>query len=130
MRERAHRRKRLSMTSLIDVIFLLLLFFMLSSTFSKFSEIELTAGGTGPAATSDTPPLFLQLSPDDLRLNGQGLALDALPPALAQREVAQPPRTLLISLSSDVTSQRLTDLLAVLRGAKGIRPVILGGAAG
>ena len=29
------------MTSLIDVIFLLLLFFMLSSTFSRFAEVEL-----------------------------------------------------------------------------------------
>lgn len=129
VRERARRRKRLSMTSLIDVIFLLLLFFMLSSTFSKFSEIELTAGGSGPADAPDTPPLFLQLLPDDLRLNGQSLALNALTPALAQPEDAQP-RTLLISLSADVTSQRLTDLLAVLRGAKGISPVILGGATG
>ncbi|MEQ8919725.1 MAG: biopolymer transporter ExbD, partial [Roseovarius sp.] len=31
---RSRARKRLSMTSLIDVFFLLLLFFMLSSTFS------------------------------------------------------------------------------------------------
>ncbi|HEY9038882.1 MAG TPA: biopolymer transporter ExbD [Roseovarius sp.] len=130
MRERARRRKRLSMTSLIDVIFLLLLFFMLSSTFSKFSEIELTAGGSRPAEAHNTPLLFLQLLPDDLRLNGQSLALDALPPALAQPEGELPPRTLLISLSGDVTSQRLTNLLAVLRGARGISPVILGGTAG
>ena len=32
------------MTSLIDVIFLLLLFFMLSSTFSRFAEVEISAG--------------------------------------------------------------------------------------
>jgi biopolymer transport protein ExbD len=35
------------MTSLIDVIFLLLLFFMLSSTFSRFGEVELTAAAGG-----------------------------------------------------------------------------------
>lgn len=34
-------RKRLSMTPLVDVIFLLLMFFMLSSTFSKYSALEL-----------------------------------------------------------------------------------------
>ena len=44
---RLRRRRRLSMTSLIDVIFLLLLFFMLSSTFTRFAELELAAGGTG-----------------------------------------------------------------------------------
>ena len=44
---KARRRRRLSMTSLIDVIFLLLLFFMLTSTFTRFSEVELTAAGSG-----------------------------------------------------------------------------------
>ena len=35
-------RRQISVTSLIDVIFLLLLFFMLSSTFSKFADVELS----------------------------------------------------------------------------------------
>ena len=50
------------MTSLIDVIFLLLLFFMLSSTFSRFAEVEISAAAGGAAAPSDTPPAFLRLS--------------------------------------------------------------------
>ncbi len=40
------------MTSLIDVIFLLRLFFMLSSTFSRFAEVELTAAGASASAPS------------------------------------------------------------------------------
>ena len=35
---RPARRRRLPLTPLIDVIFLLLLFFMLSSTFTRFSD--------------------------------------------------------------------------------------------
>ena len=35
----------MALTPLIDVIFLLLLFFMLSSTFSRFGEIKLDLGG-------------------------------------------------------------------------------------
>ena len=73
------------MTSLIDVIFLLLLFFMLSSTFSKFAEVELTAGGAGAATSSTARPLFLQLGPETARLNSAELALEALPEALAER---------------------------------------------
>ncbi|WP_367714863.1 biopolymer transporter ExbD [Nitratireductor sp. GISD-1A_MAKvit] len=38
------RRKPLSLTSLIDVIFLLLLFFMLSSTFTRFASVEISGG--------------------------------------------------------------------------------------
>ncbi|MEX0280950.1 MAG: biopolymer transporter ExbD, partial [Arenibacterium sp.] len=42
MRNVAPRRRRVvSLTALIDVVFLLLLFFMLTSTFSSFGEIEL-----------------------------------------------------------------------------------------
>ena len=66
------------MTSLIDVIFLLLLFFMLTSTFSKFAEIELAAATSGAGAETGAKPFFLQLTTEGLRLNGDALALDAL----------------------------------------------------
>ena len=66
------------MTSLIDVIFLLLLFFMLTSTVSKFAEIELTAATSGAGAETGAKPYFLQLTTEGLRLNGDALALDAL----------------------------------------------------
>ncbi|WP_076531053.1 biopolymer transporter ExbD [Roseovarius nanhaiticus] len=131
MARRSRRRGRLSMTSLIDVIFLLLLFFMLSSTFSKFSEIELTAGGSAPGGAAETPPLFLRLGQDDLSLNGQTTSLGALQTALGQSGPASVaddrPRTVLVSLGQDVTAQRLTDLLGALRGTEGISPLILGG---
>lgn len=114
----------MSLTSLIDVIFLLLLFFMLTSTFSRFSEIELTSGSAG-AGTADTPPLFLQLRPEGLTLNGEATSLAALPEALASdRDETRP---LLISLAPEVTAQRLTDLLAGLGGVDGIAPTVLGG---
>ncbi|WP_319529806.1 biopolymer transporter ExbD [uncultured Cohaesibacter sp.] len=42
------------LTSLIDVIFLLLLFFMLSSTFSKYSQLDLGVSQvSGAAVVSD-----------------------------------------------------------------------------
>ena len=129
MRNSVRRRRRLSLTSLIDVIFLLLLFFMLSSTFSKFSEVELTAAG-GPGATdSGARPLFLQLRQTDLRLNGEAVALEALAGALPNVE-EDAPRPLIVSLGDGVSAQRLTDLLVVLRSAPGVTPSILGGAPG
>ncbi|SFD78138.1 outer membrane transport energization protein ExbD [Roseivivax sediminis] len=113
------------MTSLIDVIFLLLLFFMLTSTFSKFSEVELTAAARGSAADNDSPPLFLQLGADDVRLNGEAVALDALPGTLGA-ETAETPRVLLVALRDGVTAQRLTDLLVALRGIEGLSPTVMG----
>lgn len=122
-RSRTPRRK-LSMTSLIDVIFLLLLFFMLTSTFSKFSEVELSAGGTGAAALSDASPLFLQLGVTDVRLNGDALDLETL--AASRLSEAEDGTTLLISLGADVDAQRLTDLLVALRGLPALHVTVLG----
>ena len=124
MAKARQRRRRLSMTSLIDVIFLLLLFFMLTSTFSKFSEVELSAAGSGAATTSDKPPLFMQLGTDQLRLNGDGLALtDLATSSLAQAEEGT---VLLVSLEAEVDAQRLTDLLVALRGLPRLRVTVLG----
>ena len=116
------------MTSLIDVIFLLLLFFMLSSTFSKFSEVELSAATGSAEVAGDTQPIFLQLREADVALNGEAMALGALGAALRARAGAGETQPLLISLEENVTSQRLTDLLVILRGISGLAPTVLGGA--
>lgn len=123
----ARRQRRLSLTSLIDVIFLLLLFFMLSSTFSRFAEVELTSAAAGTGAT-EVPPMFLKLRPDALSLNGEPMTLETLPEALdAGERPGDAARPLLVSLGPDVSSQRLTDLLGVLRHVSGVRATVLGG---
>lgn len=65
------RRQRLSLTSLIDVIFLLLLFFMLSSTFTRFAEVELSGGRAASGATGQ-PDILVRLDEDGWAVNGIG----------------------------------------------------------
>ena len=115
-----YRRRALSMTSLIDVIFLLLLFFMLTSTFSKFSELDLAASGAAGAA-SDGVVLFLQIAPDSLRLNTEPVDLTDLPARLDSDEE----KKLVLSLAPEVTSQRLADVLVALRTRPGLKYTIL-----
>lgn len=103
----AFHRRALSLTSLVDVIFLLLLFFMFTSTFSRYSEVELAAATAGGAAQSgDTK--FLQLGASYVRLAGRDVAMTGLPDLLTGAQV-------LVSLDGDVEAQRLIDLLGVLR---------------
>ena len=72
-------RRRLTLTSLIDVIFLLLLFFMLTSTFSTYGEIELSQATAGSAAPGvPTERLFVQIGAERLVLNGAPITLDEL----------------------------------------------------
>lgn len=112
------------MTSLIDVIFLLLLFFMLSSTFSRFGEVELTAaaGGNSP---QDHRPVFVSLQADALLVNGRDAELSDLKDRLKPQQQNAQTLSVIVSLGNKVTAQRLTDFLAVVNGIAGLSVTVL-----
>ncbi|WP_172296084.1 biopolymer transporter ExbD [Pseudoruegeria sp. HB172150] len=115
------------MTSLIDVIFLLLLFFMLSSTFTKFAEIPLTTGGASaaPAAASATPPIFLRLSAEEMSVNGQPVEIDALADRLQELRDGEDATVLVTIADDETTSQQLIELLVTLRGLPDLNVTVL-----
>lgn len=107
------------MTPLIDVIFLLLMFFMLTSTFSSFGEIELNQATAGSAAASTpTERFFVQLGSDRLAMNGTPITLDELTTHVEAGQV-------LVSLDDDASAQRLVDLLVRLRGRDDLTVTVL-----
>jgi biopolymer transport protein ExbD len=70
----AKRRKALSLTPLIDVVFILLLFFMLTSSFIKWHNMELAVSkpSNSSVQSSDQPPLiFILNEAGELFLKGQ-----------------------------------------------------------
>jgi biopolymer transport protein ExbD len=70
------------------VIFILLLFFLLSSTFTRFGEISLaTSPATPGRGTQTRAPIFLRLGADGVTLNGAAQTLDTLLPALEGRRI-------------------------------------------
>ncbi|WP_254442490.1 biopolymer transporter ExbD [Ruegeria arenilitoris] len=112
-------RRRMSMTPLIDVIFLLLLFFMLSSTFSRFAEIELINATAGVADVPEPADrVFLLLGSQRLILNGTVTTLDEVASQIGTGQV-------LVSLDIDTSAQRLVDLLVRLRGQDGLTVTVL-----
>ncbi|OZB18168.1 MAG: biopolymer transporter ExbD [Rhodobacterales bacterium 34-62-10] len=111
------------MTSLVDVIFLLLLFFMLTTTFTRTAELPLVAGGSGTGA-AQTAPIFLRLAPEDVTVNGQPAPMDALNQRITDLDQTDP--HILVSLAPGVTAQRLADLLVELRRQPGLRVQVLG----
>ncbi len=119
------RRGRLSMTSLIDVIFLLLLFFMLTSTFSKYGEVELMAAGKA-GVLEERQKLFVTLGTDLVTLNGQPVDLDRIADLVRSQPQDGRGHVVLISPNEETTSQRLVDLLAVLRQVEKLQTVVLG----
>ncbi|MBO6919068.1 MAG: biopolymer transporter ExbD [Rhizobiaceae bacterium] len=116
--------KRLALTSLIDVIFLLLLFFMLTSTFSRFSDIPFFPAGSGAGATTSQAPLFIKLNEDRLSLNGTTYNINQLATALLDLQNAET-TILLLSVSDDVTAQRLVNVMTLIRPLDGFKLQII-----
>lgn len=107
------RRRRMSLTSLIDVIFLLLLFFMLTATFSRFGDIELTTGGSAEA-TETSRPVFVQLRGTGLTLNGEVILLDRLGDELAALNADRRADAVIVSVGEDATAQQLVDVMGTV----------------
>jgi len=113
------------MTSLIDVIFLLLLFFMLSSTFSRFAEVELQAANSGPPTTIDTKLVFLRAGANDMSLNGVPVVLADLDTRVRALHAVNP-IVLLVNVNGAVTAQQITDILVAVRRIPDLSVSVMG----
>lgn len=138
---RRNPRYRFSMTPLADVLFQLLIFFMLSSNIVPYSMLTLRSGALegGSAEARETQPeiraadasatAVWTLHLDELIAGGQRFTLDRLP-SLADALAAQGTRNVLIVVQSNVRVQQVTTVLETL-AAHGIESVqIANGAAG
>ena len=117
------RRRRLSLTSLIDVIFLLLLFFMLSSTVTRFAQVGLAAPGGGTGGAAARPDIFATVDANGLTVNGSlidprapGTAISALIEAGA--------KTALLVPREGARAQDLVSALELLRGGNALKVIV------
>lgn len=131
---RARRRVAFSMTALADVLFQLLIFFMLSSNLTAYSLLPLRsgalrgdAGGEAPAATASTAvteassTAIWTLNPDGIIASGQHFGLDRMQ-ALAEALALRQTRHVLIILRPEVPVQNVATVLELL-SAQGIGSV-------
>ncbi len=81
--ERQRMTARIGLTPLIDVVFLLLVFFMLASTFLKFDYLPLTAGGQGAGAPSLSETVIVRVRAGGaLDVNGEPVSAATLAASL------------------------------------------------
>ncbi len=111
-------RRTTSLTALVDVVFLLLLFFMLASTFSRFSVIEVGLGGSGqPTAATTLESVLLSVDAEGkLFVNGAPVAASALAETLLALGDADTQR-ILLRPTSRATAQDIVSALEVARAA-------------
>jgi biopolymer transport protein ExbD len=117
----------LNVTSLIDVLFLLLIFFMLTSTFKRAGELELnlpessTSAPTGAGAAIEGIDLVLT-EQGTLLLDGTPTTFEALPAALSTLRARRPDAQASIQAEAGVAHGQVVRLLDAVRtaGFKGV----------
>ncbi len=110
-------RRLISLTPLIDVVFILLIFFMLASSFLDWRAIELGAPARATAGASMEGALLVEVRPEGLRLSGQTVSLDRLAERVAARIEAKPDQKVLVRPAPGVTLQWAVEVLDRLAAA-------------
>lgn len=108
------RRRRISLTPMIDVVFLLLVFFMLASRFDTDGALPLAITGAGAEWVG--PPRLVDVTPTEIRLNGVATGPDALVGALNPL-MPGPDATIVLRGRDGATLQALVDVMQRLRDA-------------
>lgn len=113
--------RRPSLTPMIDVVFLLLVFFMLASRFGNDMALPLPLAGAGEGYSG--PPRLVEILPEGLRLNGFDIPPEQLPERLAEMTEA-PTDAIILQGRDGANLQRVVDVTQLLSGA-GFETVVL-----
>ena len=115
------RRRRIGLTPMIDVVFLLLVFFMLAARFGVTDAIPVALSG-GAAQPYDGPPRLLSVLPDGLRING----IETTDPVAALSPLMKSDNDIILLRPRDGASvQHLLDTMGLLRAAGWSNLVVL-----
>ena len=115
------RRAAIGLTPLIDVVFILLVFFMLASNFLHWRTVDLSAAATS-AGRGAEGALMIVLAPDGARVAGSALTQDALNRIVAERLAQKPEQRIIVRPIDGTEMQPLVALLdqLVVLGARDV----------
>lgn len=112
------RRRIVSLTPLIDVVFILLVFFMLASTFTEWRSLQLSVPAEASRPAENAPePLVVRIGADGLQLDGVPLELEALSGRVADALAGEPERTVVVRPGDEVPLQRVVAVMERLHQA-------------
>lgn len=113
------RRPLVSLTPLIDVVFILLVFFMLASSFSTERVIEMiTAAGPEPAEQGQAGAALVRIAADGaIDVNGEPVSRAALAERVGTWSVSEQPRRYLVQPAPGVTTQQAVSVLDLLKSS-------------
>lgn len=113
------KRQLISLTPLIDVVFILLIFFMLASSFFDWREIRLDAPVHAATGNSDEEALLIEIRPNQMLINGLFIFEDNLVNDLKKIIAKQPNKRILIKPTAGVPLQTVVSVIDSIKSAGG-----------
>ena len=113
------RRALISLTPLVDVVLILLVFFMVASSFRDWRAITLDSGlsgGTG-ASTRMEGALLVEVLPGGVRLSGEPVSLEVLATRVRRHAAKRPDLRVLIEPAPGVELQETVHVIDALRAS-------------
>ncbi len=122
------QRKRsviLNVTSLIDVLFLLLIFFMISTSFLSTPAIKLELPKAKHADVVRQKPIVVYIDPEGLIfLNDEPVQPSFLEAVLSDKIAGTDEKTVVLKADSRVSHGRVVEVMDIVKGAGATRLVI------
>ncbi len=112
------RRRAISLTPLIDVVFILLVFFMLASSFTDWRHYDIGTGGNSGTSSELAVATVAITSARQWSLDGQPFSgPNALTAELTNRTQAEPELTIVLQPAGELPLQITLDALDAIKSA-------------
>jgi len=127
MRFSATRRRRTAsgMTPLVDVVFLMLVFFLLTSSFVRYRAVEVDFTETREGASADRTQVVLRLDKGNLTIDGAPVNVNDVPRGIAERLADFPALGAIVLVDEGSPLQSLVTVVEAVREG-GIEDIEIG----
>ena len=115
-RERTDTQQNVDISPLIDMVFILLIFFMVSTTFVKDMKLDLNRPSASTATTASTKAVRLYIDNSGATyLDGQPIQIWVIQSRLRELMDASSERSVLVVTDGNVPAQRLVEVVDEVR---------------
>ncbi len=120
MRRVNHTRREISMVPLINVVFLLLIYFLVAGTLDKIEIITIDPPDAESGKILDEGHIVILLGKyDEVILDDELVTMDDLVPMITQKLEAYPDKIITLKPDQDVPAQRLIQVMDLVKEAGG-----------
>ena len=114
--QRSFHRRRPSLTPIIDVVFLLLVFFMLASTFTVDRQVNLLSETIYGMSQYDEHPRLIEIKNDKLLINGVE-ADDSAAIKRLEEITLDLSQIIIVQVLGGTSTQRMLDVIELLKSS-------------